>query len=391
MRRYTAEEEDRVRLHVSVRDWTRSGLLHAEQGAQLRTALQVDLRRTGLTARIGLALFTLVVVGASVGLAFLLLNLRDEIPIAVVLGAMGALSLVATDTLIARFRLYRHGVEEAVSVGGVVLCGIAAVVFGFGISGTQNADACIAAGLVVSALASGAIYLRYGFQYAGVGALVLTAVAPLPFGSLSTSWKHVLAAGISGAALAAANAMRRRVSEERFQDDAEVFRAAALVCVYLSLNVYAGGRLWMLFGSALEPWFIRSTYVVTWIVPILGLQTGVRIRDRRLIDVSLALAVVTLLTNKSYLGLTRQPWDAMLLGVLLVGVAIGVRRWLTGGPGGARAGYTAVQLLESEARSIQVAGLASVTMHPGPIGESSPTHTEFSGGRSGGAGGGGDF
>ncbi len=341
--------------------------------------------------RIGLALFTFVVVGASVGLAFLLLDLRDETPVAIALGTLGVLSLAAADALIARFRLYRHGIEEALSVSGAVLLGVAAVVLGFGIAGTQNADACIVAGLVVSSLTSLAIYLRYGFQYAGVGAMVLAGVAPLPIGSLSSSWKHLLAASISGMALAVANVMRRRVSEERFKDDAEVFRAAALICVYLSLNAYAIGWLWMLFGSTLEPWFLRSTYPVTWVLPVLGLQAGVRVRDRRLIDVSLALAIVTLVTNKSYLGLARQPWDAMVLGALLVGAAIGVRRWLTSGLSGTRAGYTAVRLLESEGRAIHVAGMASATMHPGPIGESSPTHTEFSGGRSGGAGGGGDF
>ena len=391
MRRYTAEDEDRIRLQAAVGDWTRTGLLRAEQGDQLRSELQVDLRRTGVMLRIGLALFTFVVVGASVGLAFLLLDLRDETPVAIALGTLGVLSLVAADAVVARFRLYRHGIEEALSVSGAVLLGVAAAVLDLGIVGTQNADACIVAGLVVSSLTSLAIYLRYGFQYAGVGALVLAAMAPLPIGSLSSSWKHLLAAGISSLALAAANMMRRRVSEERFQDDADVFRVAALVCVYVALNVYALGGLGELFGSTLEPWFMRSTYVATWLLPIFGLQAGVRIRDRRLIDVSLALAVVTLVTNKSYLGLARQPWDAMLLGALLVGVAIGVRRWLTGGPGGARAGYTAVQLLQSEGRAIQVASLASATMHPGPIGESSPTQTEFSGGRSGGAGGGGEF
>ncbi|MEQ1909737.1 MAG: hypothetical protein ABMA15_12995 [Vicinamibacterales bacterium] len=391
MRRYTAEDEDRIRLQARVRDWVRTGLLRPEQAEQLRSGLQVGLRRTGVMLRVGLALFTFVIVGASVGLMFLLLDLRDEIPVGTTLAAMGALSLVAANALVARFRLYRHGVEEALSISGAVLLGVAAVVLGFGISGTQNADLYVAAGLVVSALTGIGIYLRFGFQYAGVGALVLAAISPLPLGSLSSSWKHLLAAGISGIALAAANVTGQQVSEERFQDDAGVFRAAALVCAYLSLNVYAIGGLSMLFGSTIEPWFIRSTYAATWVLPVLGLHAGVRIRDRRLIEVSLALAVVTLVTNKSYLGLARQPWDPMLLGILLVGVAIVVRRWLAAGTGGARAGYTAVQLLESESRAIQVAGMASATVHPGPIGESSPTHTEFSGGRSGGAGGGGEF
>ena len=341
--------------------------------------------------RVGLALFTFVVIGASVGLAFLILDLNAEAAIATTLGAMAAICLVIADALIGRFRVYRHGVEEALSVSGVVLLGVAAAVLGFRVFGSQHASACIAAGLVVSACASAAVFHRFGFQYAGVGAIALAAITPAPFDGLASSWRHLLAAAIAGVAFASAHWVSRRVLQERFKDDAEVLRAAALVCVYLSLNVYAIGAPWTYAGSAVEPWFRTTSYIGIWLLPIFGLQAGIRLRDRRLIDASLAIAIVTVLTNKSYLGLPRQPWDPLLLGVLLLGAAIGVRRWLTRGPGGERGGYTAVQLLESEGRVIQLAGLASATVHPGPIGESSPTHTEFSGGRSGGAGGGGEF
>ena len=60
-------------------------------------------------------------------------------------------------------------------------------------------------------------------------------------------------------------------------------------------------------------WF---TYVVTWVLPLVGLRLGVREKDRALMDVSLVMALVTLLTNKPYLGWPRQTWDPIVLGVL---------------------------------------------------------------------------
>jgi hypothetical protein len=47
-------------------------------------------------------------------------------------------------------------------------------------------------------------------------------------------------------------------------------------------------------------------------------------------------AILTLVTNKPYLGWQRHTWDPMLLGALLIGVPLLIRRWLAKGPGGIR-------------------------------------------------------
>jgi hypothetical protein len=56
------------------------------------------------------------------------------------------------------------------------------------------------------------------------------------------------------------------------------------------------------------------------------------------------VAVLTLVSNKPYLGWPQHTWDPMLLGILLTGVALFIRRWLAGGPGGIRSGFTAARL-----------------------------------------------
>lgn len=389
MRRYSPEDEQKVRLRDALRDWTKAGLLEPDQESRLQTELAVPLRRTGLMLRIGLALFTFVIVGASVGLVFFTLNPRSETSVGVILGVLGVVSLAAADAVVARFHFYRHGVEEALAVSAVALLGPAASLLALGATNSRLIDPCVAFGLVVAAVVSAGIYRRFGFQYAWVGAMVCAALAPAPIGSLSRPVQHLLAIAVFAVGFVVARAMRAGAREEQLQEDAEMFQAASLAGAYLAINIYASVFPWP--GQIVVPWFKWATYIATWLLPIWGLQVGIRERARRVVDASLALAVLTLMTNKAYLGLPGKPWDPMLLGAVLVGVALFVRRWLSSGPDGARAGYTAAQLLESEGRALQLASLASATVQPGPIGESSPTHTEFDGGRSGGAGAGADF
>ena len=96
------------------------------------------------------------------------------------------------------------------------------------------------------------------------------------------------------------------------------------------------------------PAFYWATYVAIWLVPAAGLWMAMRDRQRLLLDVNILLAIVTLMSNKQYLGAEQMPWDPILFGVLLVGVALGLRRWLSSGPNGSRQGVVAERLLASE-------------------------------------------
>jgi hypothetical protein len=98
------------------------------------------------------------------------------------------------------------------------------------------------------------------------------------------------------------------------------------------------------------------------------------------------------MSNKPYLDAEQNPWDPITFGILLIAIALGVRRWLETGAGRARNGMVAFRLLASERERLSAVGNVSVmqpSLHPqhGPE-EPKPS---FGGGGSGGAGTSGKF
>ena len=134
--------------------------------------------------------------------------------------------------------------------------------------------------------------------------------------------------------------------------------------------------------------------MLIWRLPPIVLARGIRQKDRFVLAVGGIVAVLTFVTNKPYLGWPRHTWDPMLLGILLTGVALYVRRWLARGPGGVRGGFTAARLSGKDKQwmtaSSAVLGLVTPqSITPKPQETSADFH--FGGGASGGGGAGGDF
>jgi hypothetical protein len=131
---------------------------------------------------------------------------------------------------------------------------------------------------------------------------------------------------------------------------------------------------------------------MTWVLPIAGLYLALREKDRPLIDVSLVMALVTLLTNKQYLGSPQHEWDPILLGIFLMAIAIVLRRWLSQGPHGQRHGFTAARVLKEDGEVVTLLSTASLKFQPGVNSpQPDPAKTGFDGGRSGGGGATGSY
>jgi uncharacterized membrane protein YgcG len=126
----------------------------------------------------------------------------------------------------------------------------------------------------------------------------------------------------------------------------------------------------------------------------LALARGLRLKDRWIIAVGTILAILTLVTNKPYLGWKPNNWDPMLLGILLIGVAVLIRHRLANAAGEIRRGFTARRLSGRDKTWMNagVTALGFVTPNlvtPSPQPASPEVH--FGGGDSGGGGASSDF
>jgi len=379
MRCYSREDEERIHAVGLVRKWTRSRLIDAAQAEQLETELKVELRRTNHFLRATLAFFTAIVVAASVVFVISLLGLRDEVAIAAVAAITAPVCAGLAEHLIARFRLYRFGVEESLANAAVVLVCFGAAILTSG----RNSDISVA---VIGAAGGVGLYVRYGYLYAALASIVCIAAIPFQL-NVTLEVQHTLAAAGMMLVLVAIRPKRAEHRDDYLGADYRWLHAVAFAGVYLALNLQIP---WSWYGT--KGVFYWTTYFVSWLLPPIGLTIALRDKDRQWLDVGIALSLVTLMTNKSYLGWPRQTWDPILLGIVLIAVATAVRRWLASGPGGERHGFTPERLLEQDRARLSLAGTGSVVL--GPRGGSSaaePTESPFRGGRSGGGGASGSF
>jgi len=404
MKKYDLKDERSIHTERLVRDWADSGLLSQTQVDRIKPELNVDLRQTNLFLRLILFGFGFLIILAAELLAGITLDIEGEEALGVFC-AVTAIGFFIVADLLVNFRLYRFGIEEAAAASGVILTAVAAAALAesFGL-GRGNAERPLFFGLLVASAAAVGVYRRFGYLYAAIGSMVCLGAAPffLPIDEVSS---RLAAAGLLLVMFIIVRSVRRTADDEFPGNEYRLIEAAAWLGVYAFLNLHldsfdaAATGLYSRTASIALP-FYWFTYTAIWLLPAIGLYLGLRERHRALLDTNLVLALVTLATNKPYLGATRQPWDPILLGVLLIGTAVTVRRWLSKGENGRRWGYTADRILSSDKQAMSVVGTASAAVHmsghvpePGTASASSSHQDTFKpeGGRSGGAGASGSF
>ena len=184
------------------------------------------------------------------------------------------------------------------------------------------------------AIASLWIWHRFGFAYAFLAAMIF--VAGLPgYWTSSHSAQHMIVAAFYAAGLITVAAVRSRHRFTYLNDGYSIVEALLWLGIYLAINLQLWslnlpGRWWGVPLNATE--FPRTFYWITWVLiwclPPAVLARGLRQKDRFVIAVGAVVAILTLATNKPYLGWQRHTWDSMLLGALLIGVAVFIRRRL---------------------------------------------------------------
>jgi hypothetical protein len=385
MRLYTDDDERRIRAQREVKAWARDRLLESGQAEQLLKDLQVDLVRTNIFLRVGLAAFVTVVVVAFALLLVEVLHLNGSTEIAILTGILALVSFAAGDVIVRVFRLYRFGVEEALASMSVILAGFSATML---FEGSLGRDAS-ATGLGVAACASLLVYLRFGFVYAALAAIACAALVPSEL-FVTDAVQRTAAAAIGLATFVAVRPRRLRLGDEWPGDEYGTMQAVAWAIIYLALNVQLSPWTW--WNPVNRNAFYWFTYVMTLALPALGLTMSLRDKDRPLVTVNAAMVIVSLITNKPYLGWPRHTWDPILLGLVLIGAAVGLRRWIAKSADGHRDGYTATPVSVEDRTLLTLLSAAPIPVAPRvEAAQTSASPGSFEGGRSGGGGASGGF
>jgi hypothetical protein len=398
MRAYSSSDEEALRARNLLKDWTGEGFLTEAQYQRMEPETVCDLRRTNIFLRLVLFLFTLIIVGAAVGLFFVVFLSRPGAQTTgIFLSIFVALSYAAAELAVSEARLYRYGIEEALAACSVgFLC--AGMEIGLFSGRTHGTEFFVPA---AGALASLWIWHRFGFAYAFPAAMIFVLLLP-GYWTSSHSAQHVIVAAIYTAGLIAVAAIRTRHRFTCLDNGYSIVEALLWLGIYLAINLQLSsldllGQWWEggpRTATEFPMPFYWTTWVLIWCLPPAILARGLGFKDRFVIAVGAISAILTLVTNKPYLGWQRHTWDPMLLGALLFGFALFIRRWLAAGPGGIRHGFTAQRLSGKDKHWLSVGSaafglLSPHSITPGPQTGSPDVH--FGGGDSSGGGATSDF
>lgn len=400
MRIHTESSEETLRARKFLTQWTGDGYLSKEQYQRLEQDTVSDLRTTNIFLRLVLFFFTMIGVAGAVALFFtIFLSRPSQQTSGIFLLIFAAVSYAAAEVAVTQARLYRYGIEEALAVCSVAfLCvGLDLAFFSSVPYFSREIQFVIPA---VGAIASLWIWYRFNLWYGFPAAMIFAIFLP-GYWTPSHSAQHVFISVLYAAGLICIAPIHSRHRFDYLEDAYSLSEAFLWLGIYLVFNLKISAlsvpsQWWSHTRPASEfagP-FYWTTWVLIWCLPPLILARGIRHKDRLIIAVGAITTVLTLVTNKPYLGWQRHTWDPILLGIALTGVALFLRRWLALGPGGVRRGFTAARLSvkDKHAMSVGSAVLGLITpqsITPPP----QPTNPDFrfGGGGSGGGGASGDF
>jgi MFS family permease len=367
-----------------VGDWRQSQLITGEQRDRMAADLETGLRRTNVFLRLTLfVLGVLIALAAALFLA-ILFEVRDA-AIWIVAALAGGACYAAAMFLVNRYRFYRFGIEEAFASVAVLLAGVAV---GFLAGPYFDDDISIGIGFVAASVTAFVVFFQFGYVYAAVIAMAGAAVAPFPILEADMA-SRLIGVAVLAACFFAARLERADYGDDFPGDSYAIVETAAWGGVYFLLNLKVSSWLAQPDDFGVFYWI---TYALIWMMPLAGIWIAIRERHRVLLDLNIVLAIATLMSNKPYLGAEQRPWDPITFGLLLIAVALGLRRWLDRGEGGARHGFVSYRVLASDRDRLSAVGNVSI-MQPSLHPQHAPEHPKpgFGGGSSGGAGSSGTF
>lgn len=392
---YTEDQQEAVYIRGQAKLWQRSGLISADQAGHMFRNADPRLKQANIFFRLIFFVFTYLGAAAVLGLIFLVIGTANETLLGVVLILFAVIAYGLAEYYVRKNSLYRYGIEEALSlIAMAMFCsGTAMVISQWGTEGQRMT------GSLIAAACAFAVYHRLGFLYAafiGIGALCLFVFAALPH--LSPVMLRLVIALELSACLAFCSLAEKKLERDFQLERNEIIQAVIWTAMYFMINLQAGDIYEYAFsgsGAAAHginygqaiPAVYWASYALTYLIPAAMLYLGIKRRRRFTLDAALILFVVTLMTNKSYLGMERYVWDPALLGIAMIAVSYFTAGWLARGGDGIRSGFTGRNILKPETHGIDLASLGAAII-PAAI-DAAPVKRDdepFAGGSSGGGG-----
>ncbi len=385
-----AERADRNReARLAALGWLRAGALDADGLVKVTRLYPDDRVRLGPAFRVLVFVFAAIALVAFWLLAFAIADWSSRFAGASAL-VYGVALAVATDVQIGTLRRDQAGAEAATG-----LLSIAFLLGGTGwllddVTGVRGRSFAIAF-LAIGVLLGAAAAIRWGSNVHAVIAVVSLYALLLQLPAARGLWA---VATLVLAPLALAGSSAAGIAP-RHRRSCEIVLVLSLVALYVAVHVgsWDSGLLETVVGGWLEeprasP--LRALFIVgTAALPLALLVLGIAQRRRLLIHLGIGLGVASLVTLRFYVHVA--PLWVVLTGggVVALGVALGLRRYLASGPNGERGGFTADPLFDDPAKRHALEAAASiVAATPAAASKAAAEPSSFTGG-GGDSGGGG--
>ena len=316
-------------IRKKARGWVRAGLLTPAQEARIRELFPESFYRANVWVRIALFLFTLLLNGCSTTFVsmFFMPALENTLWGAGLLGmAYGTGFFFLLNLLIRERRLYHSGIDDALLYSAVsAFCGGLFVTFSSVFREEFVAYAAIALPVLVWAA------VRYASTVVTLATLLdVYAIAGLlafrfPAGKLLLP---LIGLFLSAGIFLASRSMRRK-SGIYWTSCLDVSESLALALGYLSINYFVvreGNAL--IQGTEGPVPFGILFWILTGIIPLACIFSGIRTRNRILLVAGLLTLLLSVYTFQFYYQPVSYPLFSVIGGLILLSGAIACIRFL---------------------------------------------------------------
>jgi hypothetical protein len=331
--------ERRHEVRRAARAWAAAGFLGPESHGAITEAYPDDRTRLPAGFRILAFILTFVAITGSFGFLLLIGDGGGERAVATLAAVFAALCAVATEMQRGWLRRADAGAELATALLTLIFAALGLWLW----AGLSNAPATISLGVL--ALAGLVLAARWGSGVLGLLAAVLVLVWLAQFGAARLLWILVGAACV--VPLLAGSRSPALAPTQRL--GCWLAAGTMVLAVYLSVNLLSLDRGWVedlhLDPAVATGWSVPAVRPVavaaTALLPLLLLGAGWRRRESLLVVAGLAGLVASAATLNHYWPLLPEAYLLLLAGLVTLSATLGCRRWLRGGPGGERQGWTA--------------------------------------------------